>query len=122
MRSLEALWFDLNSGAALQPPSTILLSAAEDPAFLPEPAEVRSLPPEPAPEAATVRNPDLRTALEEVLPDLPPVFDKKDVVQALGWKPSRSSLHRVLSDMASEGLLKFEAYSQGRTPSQYKRV
>ena len=119
VRSLEALWLDLQPDAlpAPSPPSPILLSVVEEaeevPASSPE-------PPEPA--AATAKNPDLRTALEEILPALPLLFEKKDIVQALGWIPSRSSLQRVLSDMEATGLIRFENYSQGRTPSSYRRV
>ena len=119
VRSLEALWLSLDADdAALPAPSTILLSAAAaEPASSPSPTLAL-----PEPVEVTARNPDLRAALEEILPALPLVFEKKDVVQALGWAPSRSSLHRVLSDMAVDGLLAFESYSQGRTPSLYRRV
>jgi len=129
VRSLEALWLDLEPNE-LPSPIPILLSAAEQvPASplapnpeLPEPVEAEGLPPVPAPPAAPAKSPDLRTALEGILPALPTVFQKKDVVQALGWSPSRSSLYRVLSDMAADGLLEFVSYSQGRLPSQYRRV
>ncbi|HKH47225.1 MAG TPA: hypothetical protein VKM72_21430 [Thermoanaerobaculia bacterium] len=119
VRSLEALWLSLEGDAeALPPPTAILLPAAEtasppDPeTALPQPAPVPDLPD---------FLPDIRTAVEDVLPALPSVFQKKDVLQALGWTPSRSSLHRVLSDMVADGLLQFEYLSSGRTPSTYRK-
>ena len=127
VRSLEALWMDLQPDA-LPPPGTILLSAVEEaPATppipeLPEPAEAEVVPSAPDLPDTPSKNPDLRTAVEEILPELPAVFEKKDVLEALGWTPSRSSLHRVLSDLELAGLLKFETYSQGRTPSRYRRL
>ena len=108
VRSLEALWLSLDGGdAALPSPSAFLLPAAEGAPALP---------------AASSRNPDLRTALEEILPALPEVFDKTDILQALGWTPSRPSLYRVLADMVTEGLLRFDYLSGGRRASRYRKV
>lgn len=55
-------------------------------------------------------------------PALPDLFEKKDVVQALGWTPSRSSLHRVLSEMERDGFVVFEVLSSGRMPSRYRKM
>ncbi len=129
VRSLEALWLALDGGDAALPAqsATLLLGpeAAPQPTpepALPEPAADPALPPVPDLPAARPRNPDLRTALEEILPALPEVFIKKDVVQALGWTPSRSSLYRVLAEMKRDGLIRFEYLSDGRTPSQYRKA
>jgi hypothetical protein len=126
VRSLEALWLSLEGNAEALPPATaILLPAAETASqpipetALPEPSPVPAL--SPAPDLPSFP-PDIRTALEEVLPALPRVFEKKDILQALGWKPSRSSLHRVLADMVTDGLLQFEYLSLGRTPSRYRKT
>jgi hypothetical protein len=43
-------------------------------------------------------------------------------VVALGWTPSRSSLHRVLSEMERDGLVVFEVLSSGRMPSRYRKA
>lgn len=77
-------------------------------------------PPSPAP--ARKRPPHLRTAVEAILPELPIIFEKKDVIAALGWTPSRGSLYRVLSDLELAGRIKFEFSSGGRTPSRFKKV
>lgn len=116
VRSLEALWMDLQPDELPAPAPVPLLPAAEEaPAPGPEPQE-------PEPIEAVVRNPDLRVALEEILPELPVVFEKKDVVRELGWTPSRSSLQRVLADMVFDKRIAFESYSGGRTPSRYRRL
>lgn len=114
VRSLEALWLALE-GDVLPSPLAILHAA-------PEPDHAPALPAEPDVPASLLRNPDLRTSLEEILPSLPDLFEKKDVIQALGWTPSRSSLHRVLSDMVQDGFVAFEVLSSGRMPSRYRKT
>ena len=103
LRSLEALGYP---GA---PAST------SDPAPPPSPE-----PPPPAPDQE--RPPHLRSAIEAILPELPVHFKKKDVIDALGWTPSRGSLYRVLSDLELAGRIKFEFSSGGRKPSLYRKV
>lgn len=104
LRSLEAL----RTSPAARPQEP---SAAETPAVQPA-----APPPPPA-----FQRPDLRTAVEEILPRLPAVFDKKDVAAALGWTPNRSSLQRVLTDMEEDGFLEFLETSGGRKPSRYRK-
>jgi hypothetical protein len=97
LRSLEALRL---SGAP---------ASASDPAPPPAPE-----PPAPAP--ARKLPPHLRNAIVEILPQLPAHFERKDVIAALGWTPSRGSLYRVLLDLAIAGILVVEP-SHGRHPS-----
>lgn len=106
VRSLEALWASL----APQPAP----DATAPPAPSPAPANAPAAVPQPRP-------PDLREALEEVFPQLPDVFEKKDVIAALGWTPSRAGLYRVLLDLAIAGRLKITP-SGGRHPSQYQKL
>jgi hypothetical protein len=68
------------------------------------------------------RKPDLRTAVDEIFPQLPAVFEKKDVAAALGWTPNRSSLQRVLTDLVIDGWIEFLETSDGRVPSRYKKI
>jgi len=103
LRSLEALGHP-GAPAAISEPAP---PPAPEP---PPPAPARKLPPH------------LRTAIEEILPELPVHFEKKDVITALGWTPSRGSLYRVLSDLELAGRIKFEFSSGGRTPSRYLKV
>lgn len=118
VRSLEALWLALDGDAL--PPLAVLHSAPER--ALLEPGEAPALPPAPSLPDAPLRTPDLRMALEDALPALPDLFEKKDVIQALGWTPSRSSLYRVLSDMELDGFVVCEKLSSGRTPTRYRKA
>jgi|SRR6185436_1946878 len=102
VRSLEALWTAVSPEPAPGPADSPL-----------EPA---------APQAARPpRRPSLRTALEAVFPQLPEVFEKKDVVAAIGWTPSRAALYNVLQDMAIGGFIKINP-SDGRHPSLYRKL
>jgi hypothetical protein len=121
VRSLEALWLALEGDSADAAP-VAALNPAPEAVGLPAPGPVPALAPAPEAPAPRPQNPDLRLSLEAILPGLPTAFEKKDVVQALGWAPSRSSLHRVLSDMCYQGILQFEFRSGGRTPSRYRKV
>lgn len=90
----------------------------------PEPIPATAAPPAPSPAPAAVpkpRPPELRNAVEEIFPQLPDLFEKKDVVAALGWTPSRAGLYRVLLDLAIAGWLKITP-SRGRYPSQYRKL
>ena len=95
-RAFEAIWrADLEDDA----PSETLATPA---------------PPPPAP-------PQISTALEEILPHLPEVFDKNDVVRLLGWNPSRATLHRGLQNLVFAGRLTVERYGGGRATTTYRQ-
>lgn len=84
-------------------------------------------PPAPAPRSAPARparhqNPDLKEAIVAALPGLPEVFTKLDVVGAIGFTPSRSSLQRVLMDLDAQKVIRFEEISDGRRPTTYRKV
>jgi hypothetical protein len=100
VRSLEALWLAHGQEPAPSPAAP----DAPSPATVPRP-----------------RTPDLRAAVEEVFPQLPEVFQKKDVIAAIGWTPSRAGLYRVLLDLAIERRLKITP-SMGRHPSEYRKL
>jgi hypothetical protein len=67
-------------------------------------------------------NPDLREAVLAALPSLPDLFTKEDVVRAIGFTPSRSSLQRVLMDLDSQKIIRFGELSNGRHPTTYRKV
>jgi hypothetical protein len=80
-------------------------------------------PPPPTPQpAARNQNPDLREAVLEALPSLPELFTKDDVVRAIGFTPSRSSLQRILMDLDAKKTIRFEELSQGRHPTTYRKL
>jgi hypothetical protein len=55
-----------------------------------------------------------------VLSTLPEVFDRRDVVRALGYKPDRVSLFRVLRSLEEEGDIALESSGRGRRGSTYR--
>jgi hypothetical protein len=63
----------------------------------------------------------LAAALEEILPRLPEVFDKDDVVRLLGWNPARATLFRNLQGLVFSGRLKVERYGAGRATTTYRK-
>lgn len=76
-----------------------------------------------APSEAPTAPPPLHmaTALEEILPRLPEVFDKNDVVRLLGWTPSRATLFRALDNLVLAKRLTVERYGRGRTSTTYRQ-
>ena len=56
------------------------------------------------------------------LPRLPEVFDRRAVIQALGYEPDRSSLYRILKELAHEGVIVQVSIGEGRVPTTYRRV
>jgi hypothetical protein len=63
-----------------------------------------------------------REALEAILPDLPEVFDKADIVRALGYTPTRPTLHRVLGDLISDRHIALDMPGRGTTSSRYRKL
>jgi hypothetical protein len=99
LRALEALW---------------LADREED-----APSEAPAAPPMPPP--LRPDPPVISTALEEVLPRLPEVFDKNDVIRLLGWNPSRATLFRALESLVFSGRLTVEHFGGGRVTKTYRQ-
>lgn len=118
LRSLEAL-----RHTPVPPLDTPAGHPENSPAPSPPPA-----PPAPTPastferQRARNQNPDLREAILEALPNLPTLFKKDDVVRAIGFTPSRSSLQRILMQLDTEKVIRFEEISDGRNPTIYRKL
>jgi hypothetical protein len=65
---------------------------------------------------------ELTNDIKAALPRLPEVFDRKAVIQALGYEPDRSSLYRVLKELAYEGVVIQVSIGEGRVPTTYRRA
>ena len=59
---------------------------------------------------------------EDILPQLPEEFDKTDVDRALGYKPTRPTLHRVLHDFISMERIAMARNHQGPSPTRYRKL
>jgi hypothetical protein len=99
MRSLEEIW---------------LADPEED-----APSPVLAVPPMPS--TPQPPHPAIDEALEEILPLLPEVFDKNDVIRLLGWNPPRATLFRALQNLMFAKRLTLKSYGGGRTSNVYRK-
>ena len=60
--------------------------------------------------------------LDAALPGLPEVFDRRDVVRALGYEPPRTTLYHALERLKDEGVIAIETHSEGGTTARYRKV
>lgn len=104
LRSLERLWREGDAGE---------LEAAG-----PEPSAVASPPAaKPKTEPNSVLN-DLDDALDE----LPEVFDRDDILRALGYVPPRTTLLRALRTLMGEGTIAAVGVSSGGVKTRYRKL
>lgn len=104
MRSLESLWENVGPAP---------VSAAPPPS--------RPAPPEPAPKPRRERN-SVLDDLVAALPNLPETFDKHDIVQALGYEPSRGTLFRALQALQHEDRITTVSFSIGGPANRYRKA
>ena len=100
VRSLESLW------------RTVAQPDVAAPATAPAP---------PAPKLKRERF-SVFNDLAEALPGLPEVFDKHDIVSALGYEPSRATLFRALRALSKQGMIETESSSIGGATSRYRKL
>ncbi len=78
----------------------------------------------PAPPPPPVRRPNYEAmeGLADALPGLPAVFDKRDLVRALGYTPSRATLMRAIDKLLMDQKIRIVQHSLGGRMTQYERV
>lgn len=104
VQMLDLLWKMSTDGTAL--PAT--------PATPPLPA---------APSRPRRRGPgELADEVIALLPQLPEIFTKDDVAQALSEPADRSSLFRVLQELQASGWFQLDCAGQGRYPTTYRHI
>src|SRR4051812_37521413 len=81
----------------------VWLAAADKDSALPRaapgPVKTSPSPPPAAPARPRQKRGQLWNDVDAVLDRLPEVFDRDDLVKALGYEPDRSALHRVMSGL-----------------------
>jgi hypothetical protein len=96
-----------------------------------EPAPTsRPATPEPQPEpVAAAVSPSRRREAGELLNDVEAAlalmgeeFRKSDLCRALGYEPHRSSLHRVLRELETDGVIKIRSQGRGRGGLLYRKI
>lgn len=85
--------------------------------------EVSRVPVEPTPESRPMRpRYSVANDLDHALPGLPEVFDRKDIVRALGYEPPRTTLYNALDRLQQEGEIAIETYSEGGRTVRYRKL
>ena len=84
-------------------------------------------PPPPAAQAVPRKRPRKKAfsvieAVEGVLGQMDEVFDRNDLIRALGFEPNRATLHRVLEELMAAGLLTIEELGSGKRPTSYRKI
>jgi hypothetical protein len=108
VEALDARWQEATGPAPASRPAT------------PEP------PPEPVTPAASQRRRleagKLLNDVEAALALMGEEFKTSDLCRALGYEPHRSSLHRTLRELQSDGILEIQRYGLGRRASFYRKI
>ena len=115
LRAIEVLWLSSPAGESADLPSETV------PNETPMSETVLSEIPGGAP-ARVSRRGDVLKDVRAVLQSLPEVFEKKHVVQALGYQPPRATLYRVLATLHDNKEIMVVRYGDVQNPAtQYRR-
>lgn len=130
LRALDQLWLDLSEKDQLSPTGSPEASGAgEETAAQPGPdtgtqAEVPIGTPN-----GTQAPPEIRKGygevsldIERVFDSLPEVFDRPELVRALGYQPVRTTFYRAIDALVAEGRITVESPSAGRHRTRYRKA
>jgi hypothetical protein len=98
------------------------------PSLLPAPGRAQlSAAPAASPEVPTrprrrIRAYELFNTIFDLLATLPEVFDKGDLVRALGHEPPRTTLHSTLELLIEDGLIDIDQQGRGKHPTRYRKI
>jgi hypothetical protein len=109
VEALDARWEE--------PPEETLASEPEPPAPPPEPTA-----PAPQPRRERRRGGEVQADVEAALEKVGTEFLKRDILQALGYEPHRTSLHRALWELQKAGVIEVQLYGIGRRATRYRKV
>jgi hypothetical protein len=121
IRALEMLWLVAPEAGVLTANPTNLLSGETSPPEEPPSRQALHLPEPPAPPVRRQRG-QTQAEIEATLPSLPEVFNKEDVIQALGYEPSRPTLNRAFVHLLHLKRIVMEMPSIGNEPTRYRRL
>lgn len=109
LRALELIWIADSNGGAVPP--------RQKPAAVAAPAR-----PSGKPSRHRLAPGQLLEDVQTALTQMPEVFDRNDLLRALGYEPDRSSLHRALAGLVKEGVLVLNSYGAGKIPAKYSKA
>jgi hypothetical protein len=120
IRALEMVWLTTASEEVALAAIPVETARREAPAA----SATAAAAPLPAKASRKPRQParKLWNEVDAVFDDLPRVFDRNDVMKALGYEPERSSLYRVLTGFRRAGDIVVKIRSLGRIPAKYEKV
>ncbi len=95
--------------------------AQAEPAGKPAPREA-SGGEKPQGELRPVPRGGLKQAIRDVLPQLPEVFERRELEKALGFTPNRTTLVRILQELWYAKEITILEFSEGRRPTKYGKV
>ena len=107
--ALELVWTATAEKAAVLP-RTASDSAKASPS--PQPA---------APARPRQKRGQLWEDIDAILDQLPEVFDRNDLVKALGYVPDPSALHRVMKGLCRQEIVTLKAHSVGKHPARWEK-
>lgn len=126
LRALDLVWMTTAEGDVAFPAMPLdPLATLPDQAPSPPPPAASPAPPQARPPS---NRPQRRAAwqlledVEKALAEVPEVFDRNDVCDALGYEPDRGSLYRILQQLIGEGILALEDRGAGKHPSRYRKL
>jgi len=111
LRALERLWRngveEERDAAASVVPAAAVQPAPAAPAPSPKPMRARY---------------SVVSDLAAALPGLPGIFDRHDIIRALGYVPARTTLLRALDMLKQEGVIAVEDQSPGGLTNRYRKT
>lgn len=114
--------FELLQAAFREALELVWMATGEKEAVPPRTASEPSSSPQPAPPARPrQKRGQLWKDIDAALDRLPEVFDRDDLVKALGYEPDRSALHRVMTGLRRQEILILKARSVGKFPAQWQK-
>jgi len=60
--------------------------------------------------------------LDDILSELPEVFDKRDVIRLVGYEPTHPTFFRALNRLQKDGTVAIESYSDGGKHTRYRKL
>lgn len=130
IRALERLWLDLSEKDQPSPAGGPEASgageeaAAESGSPTGTPADVPIGTPTGTQGPAEVRKGygEVSLDIEAVFDSLPEVFDRPELVRALGYQPVRTTFYRAIDALVAEGQITVESPSAGRHRTRYRKA
>lgn len=76
----------------------------------------------PSPLDRTIGIGELKADIRAALLRMPEMLTRRDICEAIGYEPSRSTLYRMLQELVREGSLRLESRGEGQKPAIYRKT